>query len=284
MSLVRRHPLITFFVLTYALAWILWLPLVVLQDTIPAAPDLVLVLLGSNVPSLLAIVLTALLLGRGALRKLLGRLLIWRVDPRWYLVVVLGPAALVGGMVAFNAFVGGPDISVGVSLLTVVITLAFFIFPGSALGEEIGWRGYALPRLQSGRSALSASLILGVIWAFYHLPLFFTGQAFRSPSLLVPFVVSGLALSVILSWVYNSTGGSLLLVVVLHAAANLPLTLLLEPLGSRAMVPFMFYVALMVVAAIVVVMVAGHAHLSRKHRKQEESAQPEATTAAPRVV
>jgi uncharacterized protein len=274
MSLVRRHPLITFFILTYALAWILWLPLVVLQDTIPAAPGLVLVLLGSNVPSLLAIVLTALVLGKGALRKLLGRLLIWRVDPRWYLVVVLVPVALSGGIVALNAFVGGPAISVGVPLLTVVITLAFFIFPGSALGEEIGWRGYALPRLQSGRSALSASLILGVIWAFYHLPLFFTGQAFRSPSLLVPFVVSGLALSVILTWVYNSTGGSLLLVVLLHAAANLPLTLLLEPLGSRAMVPFMFYVALMVVAAIVVVIWAGHAHLSRKHRKQEEPAHP----------
>src|SRR5919112_1556425 len=285
MSLVRRHPLITFFVLTYALAWILWLPLVVLQDTIPAAPGLVLVLLGSNVPSLLAIVLTALLLGRGALRKLLSRLLIWRVNPLWYLVVVLLPAALSGGMVAFNAFVGGPAISVGVPLLTVVITLAFFIFPGSALGEEIGWRGYALPRLQSGRSALSASLILGVIWAFYHLPLFFTGQAFRSPSLLVPFVVSGLALSVIITWVYNSTGGSLLLVVLLHAAANLPLTLLLEPLGSRAMVPFLLYVGLMVVAGIVVVMVAGFAHLSRKHRKQEEpAAQSEATTAAPRVV
>jgi membrane protease YdiL (CAAX protease family) len=285
MSLVRRHPLITFFVLTYALAWFLWLPLVVLQDTIPAAAGLVLVLLGSNVPSLLAIVLTALLLGRGALRKLLGRLLIWRVNPLWYLVVVLGPAALAGGMVAFNAFVGGPAISVSVPLLTVVITLAFFIFPGSALGEEIGWRGYALPRLQSGRSALSASLILGVIWAFYHLPLFFTGQAFRSPSLLVPFVVSGLALSVILTWVYNSTGGSLLLVVLLHATANLPLTLLLEPLGSRAMVPFLLYVGLMVVAGIVVVSVAGFAHLSRKHRKQQEpAAQSEATTAAPRVV
>jgi uncharacterized protein len=208
MSLVRRHPLITFFVLTYALAWILWLPLVVLQDTIPAAPGLVLVLLGSNVPSLLAIVLTAIVLGSRALRKLLGRFLIWRVDPRWYLVVVLGPAALAGGMVAFNAFVGGPAISINVPLFAAVITLAFHIFPGSALGEEIGWRGYALPRLQPGRSALSASLILGVIWAFYHLPLFFTGQAFRSPKLLVPFVVSGLALSVILTWVYNSSGGA----------------------------------------------------------------------------
>jgi membrane protease YdiL (CAAX protease family) len=283
-SAVRRHPLITFFVLTYLLAWILWLPLVILRDTIPAPQGLVLALLGSAVPSLLGIVLTAIVLGRGSLRKLLGRLLIWRVDPRWYLVVVLGPAALVGGIVAFNALLGGPAIRVNVPLLAAVITLAFHIFPGSALGEEIGWRGYALPRLQAGRSALSASLILGVIWAFYHLPLFFTGQAFRSPSILVPFVISGIALSVILAWVYNSTGGSLLLVVLLHATANLPLTLFLEPLGSRAMLPFLLYVGLLVVAAILVVIVAGPAHLSRTHRKQEEPTQPEVPTAATRVV
>ena len=80
-SAVRRHPLITFFVLTYLLAWILWLPLVILRDTIPAPQGLVLALLGSAVPSLLGIVLTAIVLGRGSLRKLLGRLLIWRVDP-----------------------------------------------------------------------------------------------------------------------------------------------------------------------------------------------------------
>ncbi len=142
---VRRHPLITFFVLTYLLAWILWLPLVILRDTIPAPQGLILTLLGSAVPSLLAIVLTAIVLGRGSLRKLLGRLLIWRVDPRWYLVVVLAPVALAGGMVALNTLVGGPAISVNVPLLAAVITLAFSIFPGSALGEEIGWRGYALP-------------------------------------------------------------------------------------------------------------------------------------------
>jgi uncharacterized protein len=284
MWLVKRHPLNSFFVIAYALAWILWLPLVVLRDTISSTQGLALVLLGSIVPSLLAIVLTAIVLGRGALRKLLGQLLIWRVDPRWYLVVVLGPAALAGGIVAFNALLGGPAISINVPLLAAVITLAFHIFPGSALGEEIGWRGYALPRLQARRSALSASLIIGPIWALWHLPLFFTGQAFRSPSILVPFVISGIALSVILTWVYNSTGGSLLLVVLLHATANLPLTLLLEPLGSRAIVPFLLYVGLMVVAAIVVVIVAGPAHLSREHRKQEEPAQPETATAAPGVV
>ena len=284
MSLVRRHLLITFFALTYALSWILESPLVFLRDTIPTTQGLVLVILGSNVPSLLAIVLTAIVFGRGALRKLLARLLIWRVDPRWYLVVVLAPVALAGGMVALNTLVGGPAISVNVPLLAAVITLAFSIFPGSAMGEEIGWRGYALPRLQTRRSALSASLILGVIWGFYHLPLSFAGSAFRSPSIVIPFVISTIALSVILAWVYNSTGGSLLLVVLLHATANLPLSLLLEPLGSRAVLPFWLFVGLMVAAAIVVVIVAGPAHLSRTHRKQEEATQPEVPTAATRVV
>jgi membrane protease YdiL (CAAX protease family) len=278
---VKRHPLVTFFVLTYALSWTFEVPLVVLRDGIAGTQGLVLNLLAANVPSVLAIVLTAMVLGREALRKLLGRLLIWRVDPRWYLVVV-GPAALAGGMVALNALVGGPALSVDATLLSAVIMLAFMIFPGSALGEEIGWRGYALPRLQAGRSALSASLILGVIWGFYHLPLYFTGQAFRPLSLFPLFVVSTIALSVIITWLYNSTGGSLLLVVLLHATFNLPLTLLIAPLGSRVTVPFLLYVGLLVVAAIVVVIWAGPKHLSRKHHRQEErAAEPRVTSAPP---
>src|SRR5215203_2106268 len=161
MSLVKRHPLITFFVLVYALAWIIESPLVFLGDSITDAQRLVVQILSSNVPSVMAIVLTAIVFGRGALRKLLGRLLIWRVNPLWYLVVILGPVALTGGVVALNALMGGPALSLGMPLLGVAVFLAFSIFPGSALGEEIGWRGYALPRLQAGRSALSASLILG---------------------------------------------------------------------------------------------------------------------------
>ena len=131
MSLVKRHPLITFFVLTYAISWIIESPLVFLGDTVTGTQSLVLKILASNVPSLLAIVLTAIVLGREFLRKLLGRLLIWRVDPRWYLVVV-GPAALAGGVVALNALLGGPALSVDVSLLSAVIFLASSIFPGSA--------------------------------------------------------------------------------------------------------------------------------------------------------
>lgn len=177
-SMAQRRPLVTFFALTFALSWTFEIPLVVLGDGIAGTRGLVLNILAANVPSALAIVLTVMVLGRRSLRKLLGRLLIWRVDPLWYLVV-LGPAALAGGMVALNALLGGPAMGLGMPLLGAAAFLAFSVFPGSALGEEIGWRGYALPRLQTGRSALGASLILGVIWGFYHLPLYFTGQAGR---------------------------------------------------------------------------------------------------------
>lgn len=280
-SMAQRRPLVTFFALTFALSWTFEIPLVVLGDGIAGTRGLVLNILAANVPSALAIVLTVMVLGRRSLRKLLGRLLIWRVDPLWYLVV-LGPAALAGGMVALNALLEGPAMGLGMPLLGAAAFLAFSVFPGSALGEEIGWRGYALPRLQTGRSALGASLILGVIWGFYHLPLYFTGQAGRPLGLFPLFVVSTIALSVIITWVYNGTGGSLLLVVLLHATYNLPLTLLIAPLGSRVTVPFLLYVGLLVVAAIVVVIVAGPKHLSRKHRKQEEQA-VEPGVATPRV-
>jgi len=281
-SVVKRHPLITFFVLAYALAWIIESPLVFLGDSLTDTQDLVLTILASNVPSAMAIVLTAVVFGRGALRKLLGRLLIWRVNPLWYLVVFLGPAALAGGVVALNALLGGPALGLGMPLVGAAIFLAFSIFPGSALGEEIGWRGYALPRLQAGRSALSASLILAPIWALWHLPIWLQGKPFQTPTLYAGFVVSAFALSVILTWVYNSTGGSLLLVVLLHATVNLPQTLAIDQLGSRVTVPLLLYCGLMIAAAIVVVLVAGPKHLSRKHRKQEERAE-EPGIAAPGV-
>jgi len=281
MSLVKRHPLITFFVLAYALSWILESPLVFLRDSVTDTQGLILTILASNVPSVLGIVLTAAVFGRGALRKLLGRLLIWRVNPLWYLLLVLGPAALVAGVVPLNALMGGPALSLGMPLLGIAVFLAFHIVPGSALGEEIGWRGYVLPRLQSRMSALSAALIIGPIWALWHLPLWLTGEPGRTPTLYAGFVVSVIALSVILTWVYNSTRGSLLMVVLLHATYNLPITLAIDDLGTRATLPVLLYFGLLVVAAIVVVIVAGPKHLSRKYSKQEEQGAAESGVATP---
>jgi membrane protease YdiL (CAAX protease family) len=273
-STVKRYPLIAFFVLAYALSWILESPLVFLTDSITDTQGLILVILASNVPSVMAIVLTAMVFGRQALRKLLGRLLIWHVNPLWYLVVVLGPVALTAGVVPLNLLLGGPTLSLGMPLLSAAIFLGFSIFPGSALGEEIGWRGYVLPRLQSRMSALSASLVLAPIWGLWHLPLWLAGDPVRTPTFYVPFFFSAFAMSVLLTWVYNSTGGSLLMVVLLHATANFPVTMAIDELGTRATLPVLLYWGLMVVAVIVVVVVAGPKHLSRKRRKQGELRSP----------
>src|SRR5918993_4411683 len=281
MSLVKRHPIITFFVLTYAITWAIESPLVFLTDSVTATQGLVLVILASNVPSAVAIVLTAIVLGRGALRKLLARLLIWRVNPFWYLVVFLGPVALTGGVVLLNSLMGGPALSLGMTLVGAAIFFAFSVVPGSALGEEIGWRGYVLPRLQSRMSALSAALLIAPLWGLWHLPLWLTGEPGRTPTLYTGFVVSAFAMSIIFTWVYNSTGGSLLMIVLLHATVNLPITLVRDDLGPQATVPVLLYFGLLVVAAIVVVIVAGPKHLSRKCRKQEEERAAESGVATP---
>lgn len=134
--------------------------------------------------------------------------------------------------------------------------------------HPIGWRGYVLPRLQAGHSALTASLILGAFWGLWHLPLWLTGDPVRTPGLYAAFFVSVVALSVILAWVYNSTGGSLLTVVLLHATANLPVSLAINGMGADATAPVLLYFGLLVVVAIVVVLVAGPAQLSRSRERQ----------------
>ena len=276
-QLVKRRPLTAFFVLAYALAWALWIPLCVMRETAPAPYVTMAIILGSNVPSAVAIVLTAVGLGRGGLRTLLRRLLIWRVG-RWYLLL-LGPTALIVAAITVQAvLVGGPTATLAVTLASAAVYVAFMTFPGSALGEEIGWRGYALPRLQTRRGALTSTLILGILHALWHLPLWLRGLPdYPSFSLYPAFAIQVVAGAVIYTWLYNSTKGSILLAVLFHTATNAPVTLILMPLGvADYTMPFWLLSALMALAAIIVVAVYGPSQLSRQHR-QQQTQQPSLT-------
>lgn len=266
-SLIQQHALASFFVLAYAISWTLWIPLVVSGDDSPTGLGFVLLLLGSLVPSSVAIVLVAVLHGKAGVRKLLRRLLIWRVGVGWWVAVVL-LSTLAIGAVGLSVLLGGDSPDVTVTIPGAVILLIFSIFPGSAGGEEIGWRGFALPHLQAVRSALAASVVLGVAWGVWHLPLYLIGTDIRPLSLFAPWVVLTVAVSIILTWMYNGTGGSLLIVVLFHAASNLPFTVFFEPLDDQLTRPFLIYVALMILAATVVVAATGPATLSRTHAKQ----------------
>ena len=268
-SLLRRHPLISFFVLTYAVTWLLWAPLVIFRGRVPGSLGFVLAMLGSLVPSAMGILFVALLRGGSGVRTLLRRLLHARIGLRWYLAVLaltmLAPLGL-GVSVLF----GGATPVVGTTILGVLSLFAFSIFPGSAVGEEIGWRGFALPRMQARQSALKASLVLGILWGSWHLPLWLTGTEGHPIGLFVPFVLAVIATSVICTWLYNGTGGSLLIIVLYHAGINLPITVLITPLGSQMTQPFLIYVALTIVAAVIVVIVNGAEHLSRTAQRQIE--------------
>jgi uncharacterized protein len=269
-SLVRRHPIISFFVLTYAAAWMLWAPLVIFRDRIPGPVYFVLLVLGSLVPSTVGVLFVALLRGRSGVRTLFGRLLHGRVGLRWYLAVV-ALSVLPLCAVWVSTLLGGPAPVVAATIPAVVVTFLFSIFPGSALGEELGWRGFALPRLQAGHSAVAASLIVGVAWGTYHFPLFLLGSPTRPLALFLPFAISAVIMSIFYTWMYNGTGGSLLIVVLLHATTNLPLSVVYAPLGERVVGVFWLLDAMLALAAAILIARTGAATLSRVRGKQIET-------------
>jgi uncharacterized protein len=281
-QLVRRHPLAAFLVLTYGLTWALWIPLDIFRDAAAGPYTSLALLIGSNIPSAVAIVLTLVGFGWGATRKLLGRLLIWRISWRWYLVL-LAPTAFVVGTITLVAVTrGGPTAALAVPLVSAIIAVAFMTFPGSALGEEIGWRGFALPRVQSRRTALTASLVIGSLHGLWHLPLWLRGDVDHRLSVYPAFLIQALALAVIYTWLYNSSKGSLLLVVLFHTATNAPLTLVLLPLGIENWVlPFWLMAGFTVLAALVVIAVFGPSRLSRLPKQTEPATPAEATEGAP---
>ena len=269
---VRRHSLAAFLVLSYGLTWALLMPLAIFRDATAGRYTTLALLIGSNIPSAVAIALTAIGLGRGATRKLLGRLLIWRVGWRWYLLL-LAPTALVIGTITLVAITrGGPTAALAMPLSNAIFFVAFMTFPGSATGEELGWRGFALPRLQFRHTALIASLIVGSLHGLWHLPLWRRGDADHRLSVYPAFLIQAIGLAVIYTWLYNSTKGSVLLAVLFHTATNAPLTLVLLPLGiENWLLPFWLMAGFTVVAALIVVAVFGPTHLSRRPRQTEPS-------------
>jgi uncharacterized protein len=266
-TFLRRHPVASFFLLSVGSAWALWLPLVILQDQMPSALGFILRVLGTVMPSTMAIILVARLRGRAEVRRLLRRLLMGRVGIFWYAAIVALPALMVFAVWVSTLF----GIPAPVVVATIAGTLSLFlfsIFPGSALGEELGWRGFALPRLQGRRSALAASLIVGSVWGAFHLPLFLLGFPTRPLALFLPFAISCVIMSIFYTWMYNGTGGSLLIVVLLHATTNLPLSVVYAPLGEHVVSVYWLLDALLAIIAVLLIARTGAATLSRTHPKQ----------------
>ena len=216
---VDEHPVAAFFVGAYAFTWIVSAPAVFMQANWTAA---ILIYIGSFGPPVSAGVVTWL--RGGDVKAWAGQIANWRVGWKWWSVALGLPLIAAVFITAGIVAVRGP-VDLGRALVSPALFVGVFLFAmvlSGGLNEEPGWRGFAQPRLNERYGALGASLIIGVVWAGWHLPYFFAPVTPHSNFPLVNQIgwfAGILTLSIILAWVYNSTG-SVLIAMVLHAMAN----------------------------------------------------------------
>jgi membrane protease YdiL (CAAX protease family) len=273
-SLFKRHLLVLGIVLMFALTWPIdlansgFLPFQV--------PFVVYIFLGWGFV-VASLIMTGLTLGKDGVITLLRRFLIWRVGWKWYIAAFFLMPALQISAILLNAALTQITIDFntayayqifGPSANLILLIIPFFLFDAIANGEEIGWRGYVLPRLQSRYSALVSSLIVGAIWGFWHLPKFlphWDGAVFSF------FMVSIVARSVLYTWLFNSTKGSLLMTTLFHASGNTGGVLLpvATTAASGSLTISIIQAVLEVIVAAIVISKAGPERLSQTETKQK---------------
>ena len=222
-GVLERHQVTAFFVLAYGFSWLAELVLFGLLGQ-SAALTVPVITFG---PTVAALVMTAALQGRPGLTRLWARMRAWRVGSRWYgaALLLIPLFYLVGTLVLPGALASYAPESLVVLVITWFIVLTLGGVIGGPLGEEPGWRGFALPRLQAQLGPLGGTLLLGFVWAGWHFPQFLMPEWANqngglSVATLAIFVATVLSVAVILTWIFNHTGGSVLLAMVAHSSVN----------------------------------------------------------------
>ena len=277
----RAFPL-RYFVLAFAFTWFFWgLGVLGERGFIPTLSGFTVI--GTFGPMVAAVILTAREGGRAEVRSLLGRIVRWQVAPVWYGVAILGPFVLTLAAIALHVALGGqtPGLGALIGALPTVVFVSVYMLIFVALGEEVGWRGYALPALQARHGAFVASVMLGAMWALWHMPQFFNPATLYSDLPFVLFLAYLIPFSVLITWVFNSTGGSLLMAMLVHAVMNASTQLwkvLPEYSGGPGSMSAadaavatvhanLMLTVVLWVAAVSVVLVYGARNLSRKPRQ-----------------
>jgi uncharacterized protein len=232
-ALLARYPLLSYSFIAYAGTWLVWLPLLLSEDGLGlmsfSSPLGVLATGGIGTfsgPALAAFIMTGVTEGREGIRRLLRGIVLWRVGLRWYLFVFLGiPVVLTLGAIVVPGILASFEPMDPLSLLTSYLVLLIYpaLIIGGPLGEEPGWRGFALPRLQRRYGPLVGSLILAPLWAFWHVPIWLA--LWRAAGMLdiynvIVYVLFITVWTIVMTWVFNNTHGSVLMAILLHTSVD----------------------------------------------------------------
>jgi membrane protease YdiL (CAAX protease family) len=243
------RPVIIFLVCAFGLSWLAFLPLI-LDITHPesTAGAVFLPLLGIGAPTLTAFVLVARKSGWEGIGRLWRAGVRWRTGARWYAIVLILPGLAFGTSWLVTRASSGDTSQLNPLMPAIVASLLAGVL------EEYGWSGFAFPRLQARFGFLRAGIVMGFVVAFWHLPLFFTPGQPQSDFSFLPFLLTLIAVRILFGWVYNGSGGSVLLTVLLHASGSEVLPLAPPSLDAAWLAEFLVFG---LAAAIVVVKLRG---------------------------
>ncbi len=262
---IQKHQLVAFFTLTYAIAFGVVFAYITLRPGQPDEPWSPVWFLFAFSPTISALLLAWIIGGKGEVLYLLSGFTRWQVGWRWYFAAAflfLGPLAFALIYILLgNPYPGPPP---GLTASVILGQLIFTLFSGP-LSEEAGWRGFALPRLQKQYNALTSSLILGVIWCCWHIPLFFLPGSSQQGIPFPIYLMLVVTLTIYFTWLYNNTGGSLIITVLAHFSFNLSGGFIAGTLGLLP--PMILYVAagsMLVLTVLTVIFYYGPRSLTRE--------------------
>jgi uncharacterized protein len=294
-GLLARHPLVSFFVLAYAGSWLFQVPAALSEGGVGLLPVSSLVdpvylyvsatTLGTFMgPFLSGFVMTGATEGREGLRRLLRRIVLWRVGLRWYLFALIGlPALLMLSAIVLPGALASFQGLAPTLVTSYLLVFVYIFFIGGGLNEEVGWRGFALQRLQRLHGPLVGSLILGVLWGGWHLPLFWVTYWNTPATILtiVLFVTAIIAFTFVMTWVFNNTKGSVFMAILVHTSNNafyaIVVAIFSAPIviGNGGTVPLIFGHGILVLVLIALT----RGRLGYDHYLQEAEGEPEPATA-----
>lgn len=227
-----KFQIIIYLSMTYLSSWIAWGILYainrnIISHTTYNTLSYLLFEIGAFMPSIMAIILTAFFYGSNGIKGLLKKLIIWRANPLFYVFVLFYSLAYYIIPIWICNITGSSyKLSISVNFYNVLINFLLIMLLGGPLEEELGWRGFLLPKLQSKLNSVYSSIFVGIFWACWHLPLFFIRGTSQYGSSFSFFIIFCIAISILFTWVYNRTNGSLLFPILFHTSVNVTGTLL----------------------------------------------------------